>query len=76
MDWVPVVFIIFKIVVLGSGMFFAVKWHYDQDKNAQKGGVIIAVGKIGALLVVSLLGLLFFTFTIARMIGLDLTLPK
>lgn len=76
MDWVPVVFIIFKIIVLGAGMFFAVKWHYDQDKKAQKGGVIIAVGKIGVILLVSLLGLLFFTFTIARMIGLDLTLPK
>lgn len=76
MDWVPVVFIIFKIVVLGAGMFFAVKWHYDQDKKAQKGGVIIAVGKIGAILLVSLLVILFFTFTIARMIGLDLTIPK
>ncbi|WP_436218142.1 hypothetical protein [Acidovorax sp. LjRoot118] len=33
MDWVPVVFIVFKVLVFGTGMFFAIKWHYDQDKK-------------------------------------------
>ncbi|MCB5362372.1 hypothetical protein H0484_01175 [Pusillimonas sp. CC-YST705] len=33
MDWFPIVFITFKIVVFGVGMFFAIKWHYDQDKK-------------------------------------------
>jgi len=30
MDWVPIVFITFKVLALGTGMFFAIKWHYDQ----------------------------------------------
>ena len=56
-------------------MIFAIKWHYDQDKKAKKSGVISAVGKIAAVLVVSLAGLLFATFALAGRIGLDLTLP-
>ena len=74
MDWFPVVFIIFKIVVLGIGMFFAIKWHYDQDKKAQKGHVLSAVGKMAAILVISLFILLFLTFMIANRIGIDLAL--
>ncbi|WHO37743.1 hypothetical protein PMI04_014355 [Sphingobium sp. AP49] len=76
MDWFPVVFITFKIVVIGAGMFFAVKWHYDQDKKTQKKEVLSAVGKIGAVLVLSLLGLLFVTFMLARTLGLDVALPR
>ncbi|WP_420145838.1 hypothetical protein [Sphingobium sp.] len=75
MDWVPVIFIIFKVVVLGLGMFFAVKWHYDQDKKAQKGEVLSAVGKIAAILILSLVTLLSVTFMLARTIGLDISLP-
>ena len=33
MDWVPVVFITFKVLVFGTGMFFAIKWHHDQAKK-------------------------------------------
>lgn len=33
MEWFPVIFITFKVLVLGLGMFFAVKWHYDQGKK-------------------------------------------
>lgn len=33
MDWFPIVFIVFKVLVLGAGMFFAIKWHYDQGKK-------------------------------------------
>lgn len=76
MDWVPVVFITFKIVVIGIGMFFAVKWHYDQDKKAQKSDVLSAVGKISVILLLAIVGLLFATFTLARMIGMDLTLSR
>ncbi|GGF74267.1 hypothetical protein GCM10007301_37600 [Azorhizobium oxalatiphilum] len=32
-DWFPYIFFPFKIIVLGVGMFFAVKWHYDQGKK-------------------------------------------
>ncbi|MBT9441091.1 MAG: hypothetical protein IV087_04380 [Acidovorax sp.] len=35
MDWVPIVFIVFKVAVFGTGMFFAIKWHYDQGKMAK-----------------------------------------
>lgn len=31
-DWFPIVFFTFKILVFGTGMFFAIKWHYDQEK--------------------------------------------
>ncbi len=33
MDWFLIVFLPFKILVLGTGMFFAIKWHHDQEKN-------------------------------------------
>lgn len=36
MDWVPIVFIIFKVLVFGTCMFFAIKWHYDQGKKEQR----------------------------------------
>lgn len=32
-DWFPIVLIIFKVVALGTAMFFAIKWHYDQGKK-------------------------------------------
>lgn len=32
MEWVPTVFIAFKLSVLGIGMFLAIKWHYDKAK--------------------------------------------
>lgn len=76
MDWVPVGLIIFKVVILGLGMFFAIKWHYDKDKKSQKGEVLSAVGKMAAILLLSLLILLFVTFALARALGLDLTFPR
>lgn len=33
MEWVPIVFFTFKIIVLGTGMFYAIKWHYDKGKK-------------------------------------------
>ena len=36
MDWIPAVFIAFKALVFGTGMFFAIKWHYDQEKKNKK----------------------------------------
>jgi hypothetical protein len=36
MDCVPIVFITFKVLVFGTGMFFAIKWHYDQGKKAKE----------------------------------------
>ena len=31
-DWTPIVFVTFKVLIFGTCMFFAIKWHYDQGK--------------------------------------------
>ncbi|MHA6719971.1 hypothetical protein ACX40Y_11040 [Sphingomonas sp. RS6] len=36
MIWVPIIFGTFKVVVFGTGMFFAIKWHYDQGKKKRQ----------------------------------------
>ena len=74
MDWIPIALVTFKVLVLGTGMFFAIKWHYDQGKkDNEKRAVRRAVGKVTAVFVLSLLGLVLVTFALARMLGLDLT---
>ncbi|MDP9900743.1 putative phage tail protein [Variovorax ginsengisoli] len=76
MDWFPVVFITFKVLVLGIGMFFAVKWHYDQGKKkGTQRAVLRAGGKMAAVFLLLLLGLSLLTVGLARMLGLDLTFP-
>ena len=75
MEWVPVVFVIFKGLVLGTGMFFAIKWHYDQGKKGkveERRAVLRASGKVGAIFIVALLVVGFVTFVLARTLGLDL----
>jgi hypothetical protein len=80
MDWIPVVFVAFKALVLGTGMFFAIKWHYDQgqkekEREAEMRAVLRAGGKVAAVFMVSLLGLGLLTFVLIRMLGLDWTFP-
>ena len=76
MDWIPIVLVTFKVLVLGTGMFFAIKWHYDQGKKEkEKRAVLRAGGKVAAVFVLSLLGLGLVTFVLARKLGLDLTFP-
>ena len=78
MDWIPAVFVAFKVLVLGTGMFFAIKWHYDQGKKEngkEKRAVLRAGGKVAAVFVLSLLGLGLVTFVLVRMLGLDMTFP-
>jgi hypothetical protein len=80
MEWIPIVFVTFKALVLGTGMFFAIKWHYDQGKKEkerekERRAVLRAGGKVAAVFALSLLGLVLVTFVLARMLGLDLTLP-
>ena len=77
MDWVPIVFIAFKVLVFGAGMFFAIKWHYERGKKGKetKGAVLRAGGKVAAVFVLLLLVLSVFTFGLGRMLGLDLTFP-
>lgn len=80
MDWIPIVLVTFKALVLGTGMFFAIKWHYDQgkkdkDRAKETRAVLRATGKVAAVFVLALLGLLFLTFFLSKKLGLDLTLP-
>jgi hypothetical protein len=78
MDWVPVVLLTFKFLVLGIGMFFAIKWHYDQGKKGkalEKRAMVRAAGKMAAVFVLPPLGLVALTFFLARMIGLNLIFP-
>ncbi|WP_343731549.1 hypothetical protein [Duganella sp.] len=76
MEWIPVIFVTFKFLVLGTGMFFAVKWHYDQGKKGRERRMVLrAGGKIAAFFMLSLLGLGIVTFILIRMLGMDLTFP-
>jgi hypothetical protein len=76
MDWIPIALVTFKVLVLGTGMFFAIKWHYDQGKKGkEKRAVLRAGGKVAAVFVLSLLGMGLVTFVLIRMVGLDLTFP-
>ncbi len=36
MEWVPIFFIAFKFLVLGTAMFFAIKSHHDREKQEQE----------------------------------------
>ena len=81
-DWVPVVFVTFKVLIFGTCMFFAIKWHYDQgkkdkDKAKQNRAVLRASGKVVTIFVLLLVGLGIATYFLIRMGGLDLdlTLP-
>jgi hypothetical protein len=76
MDWLPIVFVTFKVIVFGTGMFFAIKWHYDKEKDEKKKRALLgATGKVAAAFVLALLGLLLATFVLAGKLGLDLTFP-
>jgi len=80
MDWIPIVLVTFKVLVLGTGMFFAIKWHYDQgqkemDKEMDRRVLLLAGCKVAAVFVILLLALGFFTFVLASRLGLELTFP-
>ena len=77
-DWFPVVAVIFKVLVLGTGMYFAIKWHYDQGKKGKqkdRGAVLRNTAIVAVVFVLSLLGLVYVTFAVAKRLGLDLSLP-
>jgi len=75
-DWVPVVFVIFKLAVLGIGMFYAVKWHYDQGKKGKKmdtRALVRAGAKVTAVFAVALLAVGLVTVVLTRMLHLNLS---
>ncbi len=36
MDWIPVVFISFKLLILGTALFFSIKTHREKAKEEQE----------------------------------------
>ena len=75
-DWVPVIFVTFKVLIFGACMFFAIKWHYDQGKKGMDRRALLRTGgKVAAAFMLALLFVLLFTFGLARMLGMDLRLP-
>ena len=77
MDWIPVVFVTFKALVFGAGMFFAIKWHYERGrKGKEKQSTALRAGsKVAAVFVLSLLGISLLAFGLGKVLGLDLALP-
>lgn len=80
MDWFPIVAGTFKVLALGTGMFFAIKWHYDQgkkeqDKEKEKRAVLRAAGKVATVFMLALLVLGLFTFVLISRLSLDLSFP-
>lgn len=72
MDWVPIVFVTFKVAAFFTAMFFAIKWHYDQGGKRETRAVLRAGAKMAAVFVLAALGLGLFTFTLSSMLGMDL----
>ena len=44
MDWVPVVFVTFKVFALGIAMFLAIKWHYDRAEKSDRRALLRSGG--------------------------------
>jgi hypothetical protein len=75
MDWFPIVAGTFKVLALCTGMFFAIKWHYDQgqkERQMDRRAVLRAAGKVTAVFVFALLGLGLFALVLVRHLGLDM----
>ena len=78
MEWFPIVFFTFKALVLGTGMFFAIKWHYDQGKKENgmdRRRLVIGVAKVVLIFVVLLAVLGYLTLLLVRKLGLYWTIP-
>jgi Ni/Fe-hydrogenase subunit HybB-like protein len=78
MEWFPIVFFTFKALVLGTGMFFAIKWHYDQGKKENgmdRRTLVLGVAKVVLIFVVLLAVLGYLTLLLVRKLGLDWTIP-
>jgi hypothetical protein len=36
MDWIPIFLLTFKLLVFGTCMYFAIKWHVDRAKEEKE----------------------------------------
>lgn len=75
MEWTPIVFGAFKALVLGVGMYFAVKWHYDQAATKERRAALRMGGMLAAVFLIFLLLVGIITYVLSTMLGLDLNLP-
>ena len=75
MDWVPIVFVIFKVLALGVAMFFAIKWHYDRGEKGDRNAVLRTGVKMSAVFVLALLAVGLVAFVLGSRLGLDLRFP-
>lgn len=80
MEWTPAIFVTFKVLVLSTGMFFAIKWHYDQGKKVngktlrnERSVILSSAVKVALVFIVSLLCIGLSTFALIRTLGMDLT---
>ena len=74
MDWVPVVFVIFKAAALGLAMFFAIKWHYDRAEKGDRRALLRSSGMMAAVFAIAVLGVGLAAFLLSKKLGLDLSL--
>ena len=75
MEWVPAIFVVFKLLVFCTGMFFAIKWHYDQGEKRMSTRALLWTGsKIFVVFALLLVGVLGLTFGLANALGIDLNL--
>jgi hypothetical protein len=75
---IPLFFVIFKVLVLGTGMFFAVKWHFDrgqQGRNEKTMAVVLKSVKVAGVFLGLAFLMLYLVFTLCSRMGLDLTMP-
>lgn len=75
MNWVPIVFLIFKIGALAIAMFYAIKWHYDQGEKGATLAMLRTGVKMTAVFVLALLVAGVVAVTVSNTLGLDLTFP-
>jgi cation transporter-like permease len=75
MEWTPIAFGTFKALALGIGMYYAVKWHYDQEDKAERGTLLRTGGMIAAAFILALVIVGSIAFVLSSMLGLDLSLP-
>ncbi|MBB3356139.1 hypothetical protein HJB80_31560 [Rhizobium lentis] len=75
MDWVPIVFVTFKVLALGMAMFFAIKWHYDQGEKGERRAALRTGVTMAAVFVLAILAVGLVAFVLSRMLGLDLSFP-
>jgi hypothetical protein len=64
----------FKVSALGIGMYYAIKWHYDQGEKEGRLAVLRTGGVMAAAFLVLLLIVCTIAFGLSSMLGLDLSL--